>query len=199
MGRESVVTFIVPTVGRRSLSRTLDSIECWKGDEILLVGDPTLGLQSLPMIRRRHEIRFIHCPRGNDWGHTERNYAAPFARCRYIAHIDDDDWYAPGTRALMADAIFRTPGRPIIFRMRFPNGITLWSEQEVRCGNVGTPMILIPNMPTRLGQFRPFVGGDFAYLDEAKWPKDQFVWRPEIIAHLDHDPGAPPSEYARGN
>jgi hypothetical protein len=95
--------------------------------------------------------------------------------------------YAPGTRALMADAITKTPGRPVLFRMQFPNGITLWQEPELRCGNVGTPMILIPNMPTRLGMFRPFVGGDCAYLEEMKWPREEIVWRPEVIALLGHN------------
>lgn len=174
-----MISFIVPSIGRKSLDATLRSIETWPGDEILLVGDGVLTSDP--------RVRYIKCARGNDWGHSERNHATKFAACRYLAHIDDDDVYAPGTRALMADAIAKTPGRPVLFRMRFPNGITLWEEPELRCGNVGTPMILIPNMPTRLGQFRSFVGGDCAYLEEMKWPREEIVWRPEVIAHLGHN------------
>ncbi len=131
--------------------------------------------------------RSIPCLPGNDWGHTERNFAAPLARGKYLAHIDDDDWYAPGARYFMADAIATTPDRPVLFRMRYPNGITLWEQPELRCGNVGTPMILIPNVPEKLGQFRPFVGGDCAYLEEMKWGRDEIVWRPEVIALLGHN------------
>jgi hypothetical protein len=90
-----MISFIVPTIGRPSLAKTLASIECWPGDEVLLVGSPN-----------GHTHPFAHhvpCPPGGDWGHAERNYSTPMARCRYIAHIDDDDVYAPGTRALMAD------------------------------------------------------------------------------------------------
>ncbi len=177
-----MISFIVPTVGRPSLAKTLASIECLPGDEIIVIGNPG-----------RVDHAFAHvvrCSPGGDWGHAERNFAMPLARCRYIAHIDDDDVYAPGTRALMADAIIKTPGRPIIFRMRFPNGVTLWQEPVIRCGNLGTPCFLHPNMPTKLGTWQPFVGGDCAFLESSKWKAEDYVWRPEIIAHLGHNIGA---------
>lgn len=180
-----MISFIVPTIGRASLKATLDSIETWPGDEIIVVADMSTNVHLQSFVTSR--ARVIHCSKGNDWGHTERNVAMQQARCRYLAHIDDDDVYAPGTRELMDDAIRQTPGRPVLFRMRYPNGITLWEEPVLRCGNVGTPMILIPNMPTRLGQFKSFVGGDCAFLEEMKWPRDQIVWRPEIIALLGHN------------
>jgi hypothetical protein len=111
----------------------------------------------------------------------------PLARGQYLAHIDDDDVYVPGTRELMEDAIRKTPARPVLFRMQYPNGLTLWQNQELRCGNVGTPMMLIPNMPTKLGTFGSFVGGDFAFLESCKWAREEFVWRPEVVAVLGHN------------
>lgn len=174
-----MISFIVPTVGRPSLLKTLQSIECWPGDEVLIVGNVKESV--------RGAARYIPCEPGGDWGHTERNFATPLARCRYIAHIDDDDTYAPGTRAHMGDAIRTNPGRPVLFRMQYPNGITLWDEPEIRCGNVGTPMFLIPNQPTRLGRWESFVGGDCAFLQSSKWKADDYVWRPEIIALLGHN------------
>lgn len=182
-----MITFIVPTVCRPSLVNTLRSIETWPGDEIICVSDMRLNLHCQSFIRDRPEIRCVHSEPGHDWGHTERNLAMPLARGRYIAHIDDDDIYAGGTRVLMADAIEKTPDRPVLFRMRYPNGITLWSEPVLACGNVGTPMILIPNVREKLGQFRPFVGGDCAFLEEMGWPREEIVWRPEVIALLGHN------------
>lgn len=87
----------------------------------------------------------------------------------------------------MADAIDRTPDCPVLFRMQYPNGLTLWQEPVLRCGNVGTPMILIPNAPEKLGRFLPFVGGDCAYLESMKWDRSEIVWREEIIALLGHN------------
>lgn len=174
-----MITFLVPTVGRPSLITTLNSIECWPGDEILLVGN---GYRV-----NDPRVRYVDCKPGGDWGHTERNFATPHARGRYIAHIDDDDVYAPGSRQLMEDAIQQAEGKPILFRMRFPNGITLWREPEVKCGNVGTPMMLIPNEPKKLGAWQSFVGGDCAFLESSGWTPSEYVWRPEVIALLGHN------------
>ncbi len=89
----------------------------------------------------------------------------------------------------MADAMTQTPGRPVVFRMRFPNGITLWQEPVLRCGNLGTPCFLIPNVPNKLGTWGSFVGGDCAFLEGCKWDPYDIVWRPEVIAHLGHNIG----------
>ena len=174
-----MISFIVPTVGRPSLAACLRSIETLLGDEILVVGN---GWRT-----KDPRVRYVDCAPGGDWGHTERNVATPHARCGYIAHIDDDDTYAPGHRALMADAIAKAPGRPVLFRMRFPNEITLWRDPAIYCGNVGTPMFLIPNMPTKLGVWKSFVGGDCAFLEGCAWKAEDYVWRPEVIALLGHN------------
>lgn len=174
------ISFLVPTLGRPSLQATLDSIECWPGDEILVIGD---HLQV-----NDPRVRVIQCAPGGDWGHTERNVAMPVAKGRYLAHIDDDDVYAPGTRAVMADAIAQTPDRPVLFRMQYPNGGTLWRWPTLAFGNVGTPMILIPNVLEKLGRFESFHGGDYAYLASMKWSADDIVWRPEVTALLGHNP-----------
>jgi hypothetical protein len=182
-----MISFIVPTVNRKSLFATLRSIETLPGDEILIVGKDVSGGAYETIQRLRPEIRLVDCEPGGDWGHAERNYATPLARCRYVAHIDDDDVYAPGTRVLMGEAIAKTPGRPVLFRMRYPNGITLWNEEGIRCGNVGTPMFLIPNRPTMLGSWGSFVGGDCHFLETSKWKAEDYVWRPEVIALLGHN------------
>jgi hypothetical protein len=173
-----MISFIVPTIGRPSLANTLASIECWPGDEILVVGGP-------PVSDAR--VRHIPCAPGGDWGHSERNFVAPYIRGQYVAHIDDDDCYAPGTRALMADAIYQTPGHPVLFRMQYPNGVTLWRHTLVIHGNVGTPMMLIPNEPDKFGVWGSFDGGDCHFLETMKWQREQIVWRPEVIAHLGHN------------
>lgn len=178
-GTLGTITYIVPTIGRATLIETLNSIECWPGDEILIVGN---GYRV-----NDPRARFLDCPPGGDWGHSERNFAMPHVRTTYTAHIDDDDLYAPGTRALMADAIGKANNKPILFRMRFPNGITLWREPEIKCGNVGTPMMLMPNEPEKLGTWEPFIGGDCAFLESSRWLPSEYVWRPEVIALLRHN------------
>lgn len=176
-----MITFIVATIGRPSLLQTLRSIECWPGDEILMVSNKYRTSDP--------RVRYVDCAPGHDWGHTERNFAQQHARGQYIAHIDDDDLYAPGARTFMEDHIHKHPSQPALFRMRAPNGITLWRDEKIYCGNVGTPQILMPNRSEMFGTWGSFVGGDCAFLESCKWVPEDYVWRSEIVALLGHNFG----------
>lgn len=178
-----MISFIVPSIGRACLRRTLDSIECWPGDEILVVGN----MGDIDDAR----VRFLPCAPGKDWGHTERNHAKLEASGQYIANIDDDDVYLPGTRALMADAIEKTPNQPVLFRMQYPNMVILWDQPILTMGNVGTPMMLLPNVRERFGHWGAFHGGDFHFLKTSPWAPADYVWRPEVIALLGHNQNEP--------
>lgn len=177
------VSFIVPTLNRACLLTALRSIELWKDDELIVVG-------NVPE-RTEGRVRYVPHKPGGDWGHTERNTVLQSAMPRgdYIAHLDDDDTYALGTRRCMEVAMESAGGRPILFRMQFPNGITLWNEPRIFCGNVGTPMFLHPNEPDKFGTWGSFIGGDCHFLETSKWALDDYVWRPEIIAYLGHNAG----------
>jgi len=187
-----MVSYILPTLGRPGLIAALDSIELWPGDEVLVIGE----MHALnPYIRSsdvERGVRFLHCPRGNDWGHSERNFAQAHAKGRYLANLDDDDVFAPGARALMADAMATTPDRPVIFRMKYPNGMTLWYRshffgEETTGGNVGTPMMFFPNDRTKLGTWGHGYMGDFDFLRSCKWRPEDYVWRGEVIALIGFD------------
>lgn len=175
-----MISFVVPTTGRPSLKNALDSIEMWPGDEILVVG--SMGDVVDP------RVTFLPCKPFGDWGHSERNYAKPFAKGRYIANMDDDDVYAPGARALMADAMATTPDQPVIFRMKYPNGFTLWYQSHLLAsGNVGTPQMFFPNDRGKLGHWGNCYTGDFSFLASCQWRPEQYVWRGEVIALIGHD------------
>lgn len=175
------VSFLIATIGRASLAATLQSIECWPGDEILVIG------YNIRVTDVR--VRSLHCRPGGNFGHAERNFAMPQARAQYLAHIDDDDVYVPGARALMADAMTTTPDVPVMFRMQYPNEDYLWKVPELKFGNVGTPMSLLPNQPEKLGKFGRRVGGDYEFLRTSTWPVESFVWRPDVTVRLGHNHG----------
>jgi hypothetical protein len=172
-----MISFIIATLGRPSLADTLASIECWPGDEVIVIGNVPAHTEGA--------IRYVPCPPGGDWGSTERNVATPLARGRYLAHIDDDDVYAPGARALMAAAIDADRDRLVIFRMQYPDGSVLWQDPIVRWGNVGTPMLLIPNQPAKLGTWGERRDcGDLHFLQTMQWAGSEIVWRSDVIAHV---------------
>lgn len=166
------ISFIIPTIGRKSLKRTLDSIHERPGDEVIVVPD---------------------IPPSHMWGNNRRNEGMECASGDYLTFIDDDDWYAEGAREIMELAIKENPGRPNLFRMEFPNGQILWKEKKVIPGNIGTPMILVPNKKEMLHYWPGRRNmADFIFVERWKWPQDQIVWREEIIAYLDHNDGERP-------
>ncbi len=170
------VSYIVATTGRPTLQRALDSIETWPGDELIVVGNMGSAVDA--------RVRFLPHGPGKDWGHKERNYAMPFATGDYLAHLDDDDVYLPGVRALMDTAIHLTPGRPVVFKIKFSNGAMIWKERAIKFGNVGTPMTVMPNVRHKLGTWGSFYGGDHAFLKTCRWTPAEYAWRADVLAHI---------------
>lgn len=171
------ISFIVATVGRPSLADTLASIELWPGDELIVIGNVPTQTDG--------QVRSITSPPGNDWGSTERNVATPLARGSYLAHIDDDDVYAPGAREAMAAAMQVDPGRMTIFKMQYPDGSQLWADPMIRWGNVGTPMIFMPNDPAKMGRWGERMDcGDLHFLQTMRWAGEEIVWSTDVIAHV---------------
>lgn len=174
-----MISYIIPTIGRSSLAATLRSIERWKHDEVIVVGETTVDMPE--------GVRFVACPRGHNWGAKERTIGIAFATGKYLAFIDDDDVYVSGHRSQMQAAMEVFPGQPVIFRMQYPNGYVLWREPVLKCGNVGTPMAFVPNDPQKLGQWSSRREGDFDFLTSSTWRSEDFIWRREIVALLGHN------------
>jgi glycosyltransferase involved in cell wall biosynthesis len=168
MSDHKTISFIIPTIGRESLKRTVNSITPWDGDEVLVIQ---------------------HNPPSGNWGNAERQEGMDKAKCDYLAFIDDDDVYVPGARAIMDDAIRHNPNNyPIIFKMQYPNGRILWKEKKNRCGNIGAPMVLVPNDKYNLHYWRQNESAaDFQFVNNWKWPHRLTIWRDEVIALLGHN------------
>lgn len=162
------ISFIIPSINRPTLHRTIASIEVRPGDEVLVEFD---------------------LPKTGMWGNPQRNKAIARATGDYLAFIDDDDYYVPGHREIMERAIKENPGKPNLFRIQYPNGL-LWNIDKVIPGNISTQMILIPNQKEML---LPWKDGrnmaDFIFVNTWKWPKEDIVWRKEIICLMGHEDG----------
>jgi hypothetical protein len=168
--RVHTVSYIIPTIGRESLGRAVDSVELWPGDELLVARNdaPTGG-----------------------WGAYERNVALPQAKGGWLAFLDDDDVWLPGARAAHAlgiqSAIRQRNIAPIVFKMRIAGTDDIvWKTPQLFYGNVGTPCMLVPNDPSHLrpGGFSARHGQDWDFLEGSKWPRRVFHWRGEIVAEV---------------
>jgi glycosyltransferase involved in cell wall biosynthesis len=161
------ISFIIPSINRQTLKRTIDSIEVWPGDEVLVEFD---------------------IPKSNMWGNPQRNKGMARATGDYLAFIDDDDCYVKGHREIMEWVIKENPGKPNLFKMEYPNGETLWKTKEIIAGNVSSQMILIPNDLKMFNKWyeRPNMA-DFMFIRDWKWL--EIIWREEILVFLGNNDG----------
>ena len=167
------ISFIIPTIGRPSLKKTLASIGERPGDEVIVIKDiPPSGM----------------------WGNPQRNEAIAKAKGDYLVFIDDDNWHAPNARKIMEQAIRENPNNyPILFRVEYPNGDIIWKEKKVVPGNIDGHMILVPNKKNMLYHWEKGRHmADFIFIDKWKWPKEDIIWREEIIVYVGHDIGEKP-------
>jgi glycosyltransferase involved in cell wall biosynthesis len=178
---------MIATVGRPSLTATLQSVVSQK-----MPDDQVLVISNWPSVRSTatsYGCDFFKCLPGNDWGSTERNEAVVAARGDYLAFIDDDDVAVPDSRVAIESAIQANPGRPLIFRMQYPDtGVVLWAAPILCMGNVGTPMFVLPNDRAKLGTWGKEYGGDFHFISTSAWTYPDFVWCPQVIARIRPNP-----------
>jgi hypothetical protein len=182
------LSVIIPTCGRWSLERTLQSIQdqtLMDGDEILLVTD---GAQpAAEEIFRGAGLpgRCLTTASSGDFGGSQRNRGMEAAAGDYLVFMDDDDVFAGGAFATIRGALQQAPDRPHLFRMRYAaNDRILWAHPAVSLGNVSTQMIVFPNRSELLGRWDSRHGHDHRFIAEsvARWPAGALVWRQEVIA-----------------
>lgn len=165
------VTFsvIVATVARPSLLATLASIveQVEPGDEVL-----------------------VGCSRDDPFGMGIRQSLMTRARGSHLLFIDDDDQFARGAFATMRRFALDHPARIGVFRMRYDNGLVIWTEPVIRLGNVGTPMLCVPNVPGKLGRwFDPEFPrhGDLAFLQSTAALQGEPIFRRDVVAYIRAD------------
>ncbi|WP_407936092.1 glycosyltransferase [Gemmata algarum] len=192
---EPTITVVIATISRPTLARTLNSLvgQGWiTGDGVLVVGDgPQPVAQELcSLFSPRLPILYSQNPtRTGMWGHYARNWVLDQRHCTtdYLMALDDDDVYLPGAieTARRAFAECLQP-RPHVFRMQnHPHVGTVWKEPQLVMGNLGTPVIAVPNNPSRLGRYTFHYGGDFDFCKSTcDYYADGPVWREEVICDV---------------
>jgi len=161
-------SIVVPTTGRPTLGQTLASIveQLEPGDEVFVLRDDS-----------------------DDLGDTPRNQTMPRARGTHLLFMDDDDQYARGALARIRRFAEEHPGRIGIFRMRFDHGLVLWRRPELEFGNVSTQLLVVPNVPGKLGRWerRGHLIGDYVFLTETAKLQGEPIFRDEITVYARTD------------
>ena len=159
----SGISFIVPTCGRPTLSRALASIasQIDDGDEILVL-----------------------CDKDAIWGNHSRDRMMEKASGTHLMFLDDDDVYAEGALVIVREAIEANPEHVHIFRMESEGDNNPWNGQEIRPGNLGTPMVVWPNVgPFPLWTEDSSGHSDFRFIDTTIRRLGYVpIWHEEVLA-----------------
>ncbi len=155
------VTVIVPTCGRTSLGRTLQSLA--------------------PQLQTGDELLVLH--RKAPWGNIARNEAIPRATGTHIWFMDDDDTATPDALEHIRAGVAEDPERVHLFRMQYRDGKVIWREPIVHVGNVSTILMVVPNEPDRLAKWGTRYESDADFLIETlKIRREEPVWHEDVVA-----------------
>lgn len=174
------LTVIVPTKGRSSLRDTLDSIPSWV--EVIVVAD---GEEVEAQIAQECKYVTLLQTGPSAVGHPQRTFGMQQAHGEWLAFMDDDDVYTP--EAFDSFRKHKDSAYPVLFKMRFEDGVTLWNRHDVSEGNVGTPMILCRNRPDRLGKWVPRRCGDYHFIHETVTLCGGVIWDETVVAEIRRD------------
>jgi len=160
-----LLSVVIPTIGRATLSRTLRSIlEQAPPDEVECVVVADVHGDRAPLAEAWRQVGELGMLAGavrmsaldagyHDWGGAQTTAGLALARGRFLMRCDDDDIWTPGAFAAIAGAIdlLPVPG-PLLFRFVTPGGQVLWDQPGVVAeGRIGTPCWCFPNIPALLG------------------------------------------------
>lgn len=168
-------SIVIPTYGRPSLARTLESIRSqppMPGDEVLLIqeggrggrliSDATQMFYDAKVPGQTWVGKPIPDPRCHPWNDPikapPRNEAMERAQGTHIMFMDDDDIYTSDAFARIRQCAADNPERLIVCGANFPLrdiGLT----NRIGIGKTGTPSYVFPNIPP-IPQWRYVGHGD---------------------------------------
>mgnify|MGYP001557778839 CR=1 FL=1 len=180
------ISIIIPTIGRQTLCNVLQSLvgQVIEGDEIMVVQDGIENRAFVDTVVRSYDLPITHCICGptHSYGNAQRNFGISIAQGDYLSFMDDDDVYTPDALSIIRENVGSVP---ILFRMQYHDGRYLWTDPILRMGNVGTPMIVVPNVQDKIGQFTGMYEGDWYFIDETVKLWDGAVdWCEDVIARI---------------
>lgn len=163
--RGIALSVILPTIGRSTLTRSIESIthQLASGDQLIIKHDNS-----------------------GDFGATPRIQAIQEASGDYLLFMDDDDVFTPNAFETIRREVSKNPYVPHIFSVELPLGGTIPTDHEIRVGNVTSQAFVIPNDKAKLGSWTKRYEGDYDFIAStlAHYPPNSVIFHPEVIAKM---------------
>jgi glycosyltransferase involved in cell wall biosynthesis len=147
-------------------------------------GRPSLVSTINSIIYQDHEAELlIDLNHDIPWGNAARQRMMLRARGSHILFMDDDDRYAPAAFETVCRVVAENPARVHMFRMARPGlDDDIWREPVLELGNVSTQMVIVPNVPDKLGAWTDRYEGDWDFISDTVARLGEPIWREEVIA-----------------
>lgn len=187
-----LLTVTIPTVGRATLERTLQSIRAQttaSAVEILVVGDTHAGtyaaaLASVPRLCGQYGARYLAHDGGQHmFGQPQRQYGMEHAQGAWLMWSQDDSHWTPTAYAAITAAIRDGPPCPLIGQVQVQMGHVVGVGPSLALGTLDADGLCLPNQPERLGRWGLVYEGDWHMAREtiALWG-GQVRWIDALLA-----------------
>lgn len=193
--RLASLSIVIPTIGRPSLSETLESLiaeGAGPAEEVIVIGDGPQPESKKIVESFTGRLPIIYLENKSTAINLNRNVAQLLATRTHLMFIDDDDKSVDGAIRYIRCVVEQSPDRVLLFRERAMTDRhpwdVVWNEREIRRGNVGTQMVVVPNVRKRLGTWGGWRGGDYDFIRSTVdlYPKkdDDVVWVDRVVTEL---------------
>ncbi len=150
MSGEPSLSIVIPTIGRVTLSRTLESIESQRlidGDQVVVVtdGDRPLARYIWDEYKLPGVCEMVPINRQGNKIFPPRNRGVELSTADFIGFMDDDDYYTDGAFDAIRRGIAQDLTKAHMFRERLPGGKVVPTDANINTSNFGQPCFLVPN------------------------------------------------------
>lgn len=166
-----LITFIIPSIGRDTLTRTIKSLE----DQTITNWSAIIIFDNIPptILNSDPRIIIIKSPKlgeGRNSGGNVRNYGMEFVTTPWIAFVDDDDTLSSNYIELFYKEIEAYPSIDVvIMRMQYDNKIIpSLKTTNINIDDVGISFIMRTSIKNTGLKFIPSKVEDFKYLQLMK-------------------------------
>jgi hypothetical protein len=196
------LTCVIPTIGRPTLARTLDSLDAQSDCadlEVIVVADTFGGITADLEVARDH-VREERDPARYLWlehdaglhcaGQPQRTLGGHAASAPWVWFTQDDNIAAPDAlRVIRRAVIAQAHPRPLFFRWLSPWREVIWRQPYLTLGNIDADCLVLPRHITRLVDWGLRYEGDYDAAYRAWQIADGDVgWIDQVISIARPDP-----------
>ena len=183
---DPIITFIIPTIGRQTLQKTIHSLLAmndihWKA--ILLFDGITQTISNTD--DRITIIEIDKLGRDNHAGDV-RNIGIHLAVTPWVGFVDDDDTLDPNYITHLKSHITNNSPEVVIFRMRYTNGQVLPPPCDTDFSVCQVGISFCFNKDVCTDRFLPSSCEDFILLDTLRSKGHKIIMSPHVMYYVRH-------------